>query len=202
MIRPLLWLPLLALSVGPVLAQEASLEKRAQKLHALAGGEWCQPEIAAGFDPEDGAYREWTLRYTPDWEGAEEETMTLVRIFCMAGAYNVQHSYYLYREYEGLRPLAFAVPTFDLEYENDDSLEGELLGITLNGMSAETTLTNSLFDQETQTITSNASWRGIGDASSIGVWEFREGSFVLKRYEVDASYDGEINPEVLVEYGQ
>ncbi|QQR40592.1 DUF1176 domain-containing protein [Devosia rhizoryzae] len=199
MIRPLLWLPLLALSIEPALAQ-ASIEKQAQKLHKLAGGEWCQPEIAAGLDPENGAYQEWTLTYTPDYEGAETETMTLVRLFCMAGAYNVQHSYYLYREYEGLMPLAFAVPTFELEYENDDSFEGELLGIELNGMGAVTTLTNSTFDEETKTITSNAYWRGIGDASSIGVWEFREASFALKRYEVDATYDEEVNPQVLVDY--
>lgn len=67
-------------------------------------------------------------------------------------------------------------------------------------MGAVTTLTNSTFDEETKTITSNAYWRGIGDASSIGVWEFREASFALKRYEVDATYDEEVNPQVLVDY--
>ena len=200
MIRPLLWLPLMAVSLVPALAQEASLEKRAHKLHALAGGEWCQPEIAAGFDQEDGAYREWTCSVTPDWEGAEPETITLVRMFCMAGAYNVQHSYYIEREYEGLMPLAFAVPTYQVAYENDDSMEGDVLGITLTGMGATTTLTNSVFDEETLTIQSDAYWRGIGDASSTGVWEFREASFALVRYDIDASYDGEVNPETVLEY--
>jgi hypothetical protein len=199
MIRPLLCLGLAALCLTPALAQEASLKKQAQKLHALAGGDWCEPERAEGWEPEE-TYQQWDISFTRDWDGAEEETVTLVRMFCMAGAYNVQHSYYIKSEYEGLLPLAFATPTFETEYENDDSLDGELVGLTVTGMGAVTTLTNSSYDPETQTIYSNASWRGIGDASSIGTWAFRDGIFTLVRFEIDASYDGEVNPETVVEY--
>jgi hypothetical protein len=41
----------------------------------------------------------------------------------------------------------------------------------------------------------------VGDASSRGTWVFADGGFRLIRYEVDASYDGEINPQTIVDYG-
>lgn len=199
MIRPLLWLPLAALSLAPALAQEASLEKQAQKLHKLAGGAYCEP-VQGGFVPED-AYLEWTFSYQPGWsEDAEEEEVTLIRIFCGAGAYNLQHAYYIHRDYEGLTPLPFAVPSFDTKYEDDDILEGAVDSITLTGMSANLILVNSEFDPETRTITAHSYWRGIGDASSSGTWRFKDGEFVLVRYDVDASYDGEINPETIFDY--
>src|SRR5690606_20469742 len=102
-------------------------------------------------------------------------------------------------EFEGMRPLALAEPDFDVHYENDD-FEGAVEGIDVTGMTATTALVNSYFEEETGTLTSASKWRGIGDASSAGTWIFDEGQFVLVHYEVDASYDGEINPEVIVDY--
>jgi len=201
MIRPLLWLPLTAVLLAPVLAQETSLEKRALKLHALAGGDWCEPwGDGIGYSGED-RFASWTITYQPSWNpDAEEETVTLIRIFCFAGAYNMVHAYYWHREYDGLQPLAFAQPAYRTEYENDDVLEGRLLGVTVTGMGATTTLVNSEFDPETQTITSHSLWRGIGDASSSGTWQFRDGEFALEHFEIDASYDGEGNPETVLDY--
>ncbi len=197
MIRPLLWLPLAALCVAPALAQEASLEKQARKLHALAGGDMCDAESGAWVDED---FASWDLSYQPSWsDDAPEETVTLVRLFCMAGAYNVTHSYYVKTEYEGLRPLALAQPNYDVRYENDD-FEGVVEGIDVVGMTGTTSLVNSYFDEETGTLTSSSKWRGLGDASSSGTWVFDDGQFVLVRYEVDASYDGEVNPEVIVDY--
>ena len=201
MIRPLLWLPLAALSLTTASAQEASLEDRARALHALAGGTYCEP-FEGGYVPDDD-YLEWTIAYKPSWDAeAAEEEVTLIRLFCGAGAYNIQHAYYIYRDYEGLTPLAFATPSIDTRYTDDDGLDGELESVTMTGMSASLILVNSEYDPETQTITSASKWRGIGDASSSGSWTFKEGEFVLMRYEVDASYDGEINPETIIDYSQ
>jgi len=198
MIRPLLWLPLAALSLSPALAEEASLEQQARALHALAGGEWCA--LNDGFIPEGEDFASWTFTYKPDWSpDAEEETVTLIRLFCMAGAYNNNHAYYIHRDFEGLTPLSFAMPMVDPQYEDED-FEGKLLEVPVIGMSSTLVLVNSDFDPETKTITSFSKWRGISDASSSGTWAFREGEFVLVRYDVDASYDGEINPETVLDY--
>lgn len=198
MIRPLLWLPLAALLVLPASAQDASLEKRVQKLHALAGGAYCET-VEGGFVPED-AYTSWTFSYKPSWsEDAAEEEVTLIRVFCGAGAYNMQHAYYWVRDYEGLQPLALAEPTFEVEHENDD-IDAAVTGLTVTGMGATTILVNSEFDPDSLTITSHSLWRGIGDASSTGIWVFEDGKFSLQQYHIDASYDGEVNPETVLDY--
>jgi hypothetical protein len=198
MIRPLLWMSLLAVLAAPAAAQDASLEKQARKLHALAGGDTCE---GSSYVPEDD-YESWTFSYTPSWSTGDEsdrEEVTLVRLFCFAGAYNESHAYYLKQEYEGLRPIAFAEPFFDVRYENDD-FEGKVESISIEGMTSRMLLVNSFFDPDTLSIESFSKWRGIGDASSSGTWIFRDGGFVLKQFAVDASYDGEMNPEVLVDY--
>jgi hypothetical protein len=59
---------------------------------------------------------------------------------------------------------------------------------------------NSSFDEASQTITSASKWRGVGDASDSGTWIFRNGEFTLVKYDVDASYDGEVNPETVLDF--
>ena len=119
--------------------------------------------------------------------------------FCGMGAYNEGHIYYLYDEVEGLRELQFATPELDIRYENDNH-EGKVESVTIIGYRAEDELVNSFFDDASKTITSYAKWRGVGDASSSGTWVFRDGSFTLVKYEVDASYDEEINPETVLDF--
>lgn len=201
MIRPLLWLPLAALlPVSLALAQDGALEKQVHKLHALAGGTYCDP-VEGGFVPED-AYMSWTFSYQPGWsdDAADQEEVTLVRVYCGSGAYNVQHAYYWVRDYEGLQPLAFAMPAFATQYAVENDIDSELLGVTVTGVTAATILVNSDFDPETLTVTSHSLWRGIGDASSGGTWVFEDGEFALRHYEIDASYDGEFNPQTVLDY--
>ncbi|NGP17639.1 DUF1176 domain-containing protein [Devosia aurantiaca] len=199
MIRPLLWLPVAALCLTPVVAQEASLLKQAEKLHALAAGQWCDGGWT-GWDKERADPEQWTFSYAPSYDSENVQDITVIRLFCFAGAYNITHAYYWHREYEGLMPLSLAEPTFKATYADDDGLDGTLLDLKVTGMSASHVLTNSSFDPDTLTISSDAPWRGLGDASSQGTWMFVDGDFTLKRFDIDASYDGEINPQNVVDY--
>ena len=72
--------------------------------------------------------------------------------------------------------------------------------MTIIGYTATDQLVNSDFDEQEQSITSFNKWRGVGDASSTGKWMFRDGDFTLVHYEVDASYDGEMNPQTVLDY--
>jgi hypothetical protein len=199
MIRPLLWLPILALSGTAVLAQDASIEKRVMKLHALAGGDWCEPDAVALDDEE--RFESWTFSYQPSWDPeGEPEEVTLFRVWCMSGAYNVNHAFYVLTEFEGLMPLTFATPTFEAVYGEGGDIDAPLENLTLTGLGTSNFLVNSGFDPETLTVSSTSYWRGIGDASSAGIWVFEDGEFTLVRYEIDASYDGEVNPETVIDY--
>jgi hypothetical protein len=114
-------------------------------------------------------------------------------------AYNESAVYYVADAVTGVRQLQFAVPELDIRYENDDH-EGKVDSITVTGFQTEDTAINSAYDEATRTISTHALWRGVGDASSAGTYLFRNGRFALVQYDVDASYDGEANPETVVDY--
>ncbi len=139
------------------------------------------------------------FRHAASSEEEPESEARLYRFFCGMGAYNQSHVYYLHDEADGLRELQFATPELDIRYENDDS-EGKVESMTIIGYQAEDELVNSEYDEATKSITSYAKWRGLGDASSSGTWMFRDGTFTLVKYEVDASYDEEINPETVLDF--
>ncbi|WP_164730445.1 DUF1176 domain-containing protein [Pelagibacterium montanilacus] len=147
---------------------------------------------------EDFPAESWELSWREEYSDTDS-VVTLHRYFCSAGAYNVQFVYYIEDDYNGASPVAFAVPELDIRYQDDD-YDKAVESMTITGFRTQNTLTNSEFDPETGTITSNGYWRGLGDASSLGVWRFTRGEFSLKTYDVDATYDGEIELERLVDY--
>jgi hypothetical protein len=139
------------------------------------------------------------FRYASDTDDQPEREARLLRFYCGAGAYNETHVYYQFDETEGLRELQFATPELDIRYENDDA-EGKVESIGIIGYRSENMLVNSFYDEADHSITSHPKWRGVGDASSTGMWIFRDGRFTLVKYDVDASYDGEINPETVLDF--
>jgi hypothetical protein len=120
----------------------------------------------------------------------------VIRFLCFYAAYNQIDSWYLWEEIDGLRELHFAAPELDITYENGD-FEGKVEEIRIIGYKTQSTLVNSEFDPETLTLSEFSKWRGVADASSTASWIFRDGNFTLVKYDVDASYDGEINPQTV-----
>ena len=154
-----------------------------------------------GVDPSRTEAEEYKIpfHYSSDTDEQPERQARLFRFYCGTGAYNETHIYYQYDEDNGLRELQFATPELDIRYENDDS-EGKVESISIIGYTADAKLVNSFYDEANYSIASSAKWRGVGDASSNGTWMFRNGAFTLVRYDVDASYDGEINPETVLDF--
>ncbi|RUZ77922.1 DUF1176 domain-containing protein [Mesorhizobium sp. M7A.F.Ca.US.006.01.1.1] len=131
--------------------------------------------------------------------GAPDKETRLFHFSCSAAAYNESSVYYMTDEVSGVQQLQFAEPKMDIRYENNDS-NGKLLGMTIVGFQTSGWAVNSGYDEATQTITTFNKWRGVGDASDAGTYLFRNGNFSLVQYDVDASYDGEQNPETVVDY--
>lgn len=173
-----------------------------KRLFTLAFTEACSAAIDGaygGIEPEV-----YELSYVPPFRepGDAPYQMRLYQFRCDAGAYNVRSVYYVWDEGDGVAPLTFAVPTVDVKYEDGDTESSRIEALTLLGFEGRSIMTNVAFDPKTQTIVGGAYWRGLGDASELGVWRFRQGQFVLERYEIDASYNGEIDPAEVVNYTQ
>lgn len=158
----------------------------------------CDPHSPGANQPEVAEYQ-IRFRNASDTDDQPEREMRLFRFYCGAGAYNETHIYYQYDEADGLRELQFATPELDIRYENDD-FEGKVESVSIIGYTTEDTLVNSSYDEAEHSITSHNKWRGIGDAGTTGTWIFRNGSFTLVKYDVDASYDGEVNPEAVLDF--
>lgn len=180
---------------GTPVDQGDPMLEQAKQLFTATYSDSCRPEKAPdGEEPVETHLIRYKARF-----GDEEREAQLFRFFCDLGAYNESHVYFLTDDAGTLLPLHFAAPEIDIHYENGDP-NGRVEEMRVIGYKTIDMLVNSSFDPQTLEITSFAKWRGIGDASESGVWLFRTGVFSLVRYEVDASYDDEINPEVLVDY--
>ncbi|MEO5755563.1 MAG: DUF1176 domain-containing protein [Mesorhizobium sp.] len=131
--------------------------------------------------------------------GDPDKETRLFHFSCSAAAYNESSVYYMTDEVDGVRQLQFAEPETDIRYENNDS-DGKLLSVTVIGFHTTGWAVNSDYDQDAHTITTFNKWRGVGDASDSGTYLFRNGDFSLVQYDVDASYDGEENPQTIVDY--
>lgn len=154
-----------------------------------------------GGDPANAEVEQYRVpfRYASDGDDQPEREARIFRFYCGTGAYNETHVYFQYDEDDGLRQLAFATPDLDIRYV-DDNTDGAVDSITTIGYQTVGRLVNSSYDEAKQSITSNTKWRGVGDASDSGTWIFRNGRFSLVQFEVDASYDGEINPEPVLDF--
>ena len=139
------------------------------------------------------------FRFVSDDADIPDHVVTLYRFFCNRGAYNETHVFFMRTEAPDLVPVSFAEPELHVRYENEDS-EGKVLGVDITGWRASAMLVNSAVDPAKNTVTSASKWRGAGDASSSGAWILKDGNFVLSTYEVDASYDGEINLQSIADY--
>lgn len=174
--------------------KDAALEQ-AKKAFAATYGEQCDKELLAK-EPET-----FSIKYK-DKDAAASDPNKETRLFhfsCSAAAYNEASIYYMSDDVSGVRQLQFTEPEMDIRYVNNDT-EGKVESMHIIGFQTTGWAVNSDYDQNAHTITTFNKWRGIGDASSSGTYLFRNGDFSLVQYDVDASYDGEENPQTVVDY--
>lgn len=181
---------------GPMPPQRDTALEKATAAFAASYGERCDASLSG--DDEATGIADYTIRYHTRNDDAEKEPR-LFRFLCMRGAYNETFAFYLTDDEGGVRQLQFAEPELDIHYANDDP-EGKLEAVNVIGYNTADELVNADYDEATHSIVSHSRWRGVGDASSTGTWLFRNGRFSLVQYEVDASYDGQINPETVLDY--
>ena len=127
----------------------------------------------------------------------EPQPMVLWQFPCNIGAYNVQTVFLAQSEMNGIVPLTLARPDVDVVLQDPENFEGPVKEVKIIGWSATPFVVNGTFDPATGDLSANGLWRGIGDASDTGLWRLVDDGFRLMRFDVDATYDGQINPVTL-----
>ncbi len=142
------------------------------------------------------------IEYKDSYAGAEDppRKFTLFAFACSMGAYNSGEVYYGYNDVDGLVRLSFAAPHLDIAYEDEE--QSKLKSLAVNGFETDDVLVNSEYSPESKTINFFSKWRGIGDASSNGEYQFRDGRFVLVQYDVDPTTDEKMNSFMLIRDGK
>lgn len=186
MIRPLL--PALLVVLSTTIATFADGDKLAETVAALQAG--CQIN---DVEPQRYTY------LVPASEDSPAQSHAIVQIFCERAAYNSAEYWVLGDTYGDVRILSFATPRIDVDYgpDGDETKQGI---VNIKGYFGETLISNSDFDPETGTFSSYHKWRGMGDAASGGTWRLDNGRPVLVDYFVDASWDGEVNAQTIVDF--
>jgi hypothetical protein len=184
---------------GPAPPKKDAMLEQAQKAFIAAYGDQCDQETPDG-EPINHP-QSYSIHYKDKDAGADEpeREVRLFRFYCHMAAYNESALYYVADDVNGVRQLQFAVPELDIRYADKDSDE-KVDSVNVTGFQTEDFAVNSDYDEASFTITTADKWRGVGDASSTGTYLFRNGNFSLVKYDVDASYDGEINPQTVVDY--
>jgi hypothetical protein len=141
-----------------------------------------------------------TFRFDGEDESQPARPLDLYQFFCNSGAYNQMNVYVTVDDYGEIRDLSFAEPELDIVYQEPDNSESPVESLTISGFKSTTQLVNATYDPETDSISTYSLWRGLGDAFSTAVYVRHGDQFVLKTYDVDASYDGEQTPERIVDY--
>ncbi|OBQ61226.1 DUF1176 domain-containing protein [Mesorhizobium erdmanii] len=174
--------------------KDAALEQ-AKKAFLATYGDQCDKELLAN-EPEIFSIKYKDANAQP--ADPDKETR-LFHFSCSAAAYNENSVYYMSDDLSGVQQLQFTEPEMDIRYVNNDS-EEKVESMHIVGFRTTGWATNSNYDKDAHTITTFNKWRGVGDASSSGTYLFRNGDFSLVQYDVDASYDGEENPQTVVDY--
>lgn len=159
---------------------------------------WAKPVLGstcdfASIEGEEnlGDSKIYDIRYRSKGQDQDspDQVFRLIRLFCMSGAYNVSFVFLTPGSEAGeYKLLSFAEPKVDYDYK--DEMFTELVAPPrLVGYVTRSELVNADFDPTAGILSSDAKWRGLGDAWSSGEWRFVEGEFVLSRYEIDPTYD-------------
>lgn len=142
--------------------------------------------VVDGMEPQ--AY---VLPLEPAYSTDDPGDAILYGFACSAGAYNVTTVWVIDvgdRAF-GLAPVSFPEPVTSFEYADEE--QTRLATYEMSGFTSANELFNATFDPQTLTMRSLGLSRGMGDAWSAGTWRFQDGRFVLERYEVDPTFDGD-----------
>lgn len=192
---------LIHLSLPFVLAAPAhadALDDQAAAAFTAAYADTCN-----GAFLEDGALIDRPQRFALSSRSSYDDAIVPMQVWlfrCNIGAYNVQSVLFGFSEAEGVTPLPLARPDLDIILEDPDDLDSAVREVRIVGWSASAIVVNAEVDAASGELRETGYWRGLGDASSSGVWRLVDEGFRLVRYDVDPTYDSAVNPVAVVQF--
>ena len=146
----------------------------------------------------DGSAREPASFELQVGEETAARQALIVEFPCQIGAYN-QTSVYLLSDQQGaVSEIVFPSPKFDVAYEGEGATAtADKIVIYETPYLRE--VVNPSYDPASRTMSERNKWRGLGDAYTQTRWQFKNGKFEITYFAVDATFDGEDNPVVLIE---
>lgn len=122
----------------------------------------------------------------------------IVEFPCQIGAYSQTAVYVLSDQHGTVSEIVFPSPKFDVNYVGGDETAG-VDTIVVYETPYLREVVNPSYDSASRTMSERNKWRGLGDAYTATRWQFKNGKFEITYFAVDATFDGQDNPVVLIE---
>lgn len=164
--------------------------RRAHVLHLETNPPNCSPNAAA---PRRSAEVAYPLRIGE--ESASREAL-LVQFPCRLGN-NRSYVYIIADQHGAASPVMFPAPMIDVRHAGDDE-NGPVESIAITSTIDKRDVVNARYDPDTRTMEETKKW-SPRTAYSRTRWVFRDGKFQITYFAVDATYDGNHNPQPLIE---
>ena len=120
----------------------------------------------------------------------------LIQTYCGHGAYLTSSAWFI-ESHDGVAPIQLEYPTFDWHFE--DSEKQILTAIKATGFIRTSVLTDATFDPSTKLISHN-NYCCAGDLSTTIQWLAKDGAFKLQHLKVDGIQNGNLSPQLVVQY--
>lgn len=178
----------------PASAQEvdwqADAVEKALDYHAANLPHLCMEPGASGLEPA-------SFELQVGEEEAARQAL-IVEFPCQIGAYSQTAVYVLSDQHGTVSEIVFPSPKFDVNYVGGDETAG-VDTIVVYETPYLREVVNPSYDSASRTMSERNKWRGLGDAYTATRWQFKNGKFEITYFAVDATFDGQDNPVVLIE---
>lgn len=177
----------------PVTAQEVDWQadaiENAHDYHAANLPPVCMEPSASEMEPA-------SFELQVGEETAARQAL-IVEFPCQIGAYSQTAVYLLSDQHGAVSEIVFPSPKFDIIYDGEGA-DQMVKDIIVYETPYLREVINPSYDSSSRTMSERNKWRGLGDAYTETHWQFKNGKFEITYFAVDATFDGEDNPIVLI----
>lgn len=121
----------------------------------------------------------------------------LIGFPCQKGAYNQTEVFLMADQHGIITEVLFPSPAVEVVWPDDDQSQPPL-SVTVTETRDLREVVNPDYDPASRMMRERNKWRGQNDAYSLTEWSYKDGRFQLVHFAVDASFDGQDNPETLI----